>query len=106
MISIKPGAKIKGIQPEILLGVSICEAIFKKYGFDLIITEGTGAKHMPGSLHYKGLAVDIRSNNIPSDPIKYQILADCVHALSSDFDMILENPTDKDAHYHLEWDPQ
>lgn len=106
MISVKLGCKLDGIQPELLLGIIIMHGVFEKHGFDLMVTEATGSKHMVGSLHYKGLAADIRTHDIPTDAMKYQILNDCVHALGSDFDLILENIGKPIEHLHLEWDPQ
>lgn len=106
MISIKPGAKIKGIKAEMLLGLAVIEGVFEKYGFEVVLTEGTGAHHMVGSLHYEGLAVDLRSQHILGDAIKYKILSDCVHSLGDDFDMILENIKTSTEHFHCEFQPK
>lgn len=89
-----------------LLGAAIIAKVFESHNIDFVITEGTGAKHMIGSFHYKGLAIDIRSHDIPTDSLKYVILQECIQALGSDFDMILENVGEDTEHFHAEFDPQ
>lgn len=106
MINIKPGCKIKGIKPEILLGIMICYFVFEKHKIEFIITECTGSVHAQNSLHYGGLAADIRSKHIPVDKVKYQLLQDCAYALGNDFDFILEKLHEDGEHFHLEYDPQ
>lgn len=106
MMLIKPGAKIAKIQPEILLGIEIVRAVLDRYGYDCIITEGTGGKHLSRSRHYVGLAVDIRSKHIKTAVEKYQILDKAAECLGDDFDFILEMPGKENEHYHLEFDPQ
>lgn len=104
MIAIKPGAKIEGIRPEILLGVCVVHSVFQTYSVPLMtITEGTGGKHMEGSKHYQGLAVDIRSKNIP-EMAKNAILKECQVNLGENFDFLLEQAGEAGEHFHLEYD--
>lgn len=106
MISIKPGAKIEGIKAEILLGLQVVNSVFERYGIGLVITEGTGGRHMQGSLHYQGLAIDIRSKNIPDTATRTSILIECIEHLGKDFDMILECADTDNEHLHIEFDPK
>lgn len=106
MITIKEGAKIKGIQPEILVGLAIIDKVFTKYGIDLIITEGTGGVHMQGSLHYVGQALDIRSNRISDVTMKKAILNECQILLGDEYDMIIEDLEQPNEHYHAEFQPK
>jgi hypothetical protein len=105
-ISLKPGVKIDGLRPEIVLGLMCVKAVFDRYKYELVITEGTGGKHMVGSLHYKGLALDIRSKHISDAVTKAKILFDCQDALGENFDFILEGDTKVNEHFHLEFDPE
>ena len=106
MLSIKGEAKILGLKPEILIGLRIVESIKEKYGYEAIITEGTGAQHKFESLHYKGLAVDLRSKHIVNPTIKSRVLFEAQRALGDDFDFILENVGEDNEHFHLEFDPK
>lgn len=101
MISFKPGAELAGLRAEILFGLLVVKDVFETYGLDLVVTEATGGNHMQGSLHYRGLAVDIRSRDIPTEQMKKDVLIICKEKLGKNFDMILEV-----NHYHLEMDPK
>jgi hypothetical protein len=104
MLSIKPGAKLEGLQPEILVGILVIKGVLDKYGVDVVITEGTAGEHMQGSLHYRGLAVDIRSKHILDSEIKHQILVETRVLLNDEFDFILECEGQPNEHFHMEAD--
>lgn len=106
MFYIKPGAKIKGIQPEILIGLHIVEEVINSLGYDTTLTEATGGKHMPDSLHYKGLAVDIRSKDISLSTTKANVIKYAKSSLGDEFDFILEDEGAPNEHFHLEFDPK
>lgn len=97
---IKPGASIRGIQSEIIIGLMAIEPIFLSYGSELTITAGTDGKHKEGSLHYKGLAVDIRSRDLQEGD-RIRVLEEGKSALGDEFDFISEAD-----HFHLEFDPK
>jgi hypothetical protein len=100
-MNLKQGVDVRGVQPEILLGLEICHYIFTKHGVPLTITAVTDGKHMSGSLHYKGQAVDIRlpSRYSQEQEIDLSILVECREALGDNFDIVLESD-----HLHLEFD--
>lgn len=106
MLSIKPNAVIEGLKPEILLGLMVVERIFGSHGFNTVVTELMGGKHSEGSLHYKGLAVDIRSKHIAQEHLKLTLLEDAARALGPAYDLILEAPGTDNEHYHLEFQPK
>lgn len=106
MVSIKTGVKLKGLQPEILVGLQVMIDLLKKYGYDTVITEGTGGTHMPESLHYKGLALDLRSKHIVSNTDKKALLIDGKQLLGENYDLILEGTGTPTEHLHLEFDPK
>jgi hypothetical protein len=100
MMSLKEGVTLKGLQPEILVGVMIVKDVLDKYKLDFVITAGLDGQHKEGSKHYIGQAVDIRSRNIESKLIP-TIVRECKLALGRDFDLVQE-----DTHLHLEFDPK
>lgn len=104
-MQIKPGVSIKGLRPEILLGVQICDRVFKEFNLTLVITEVTGGAHGFGSLHYVGLAVDFRCRHIPND-MKHLVLQTCRDRLWNEFDFILEDEGEDNEHFHLEYQPK
>lgn len=109
MVSIKPGVKIAGMRPEILLAIIIADSVYSARRIPCVLTSVEDSTlHKSTSLHYKGLAVDIR---LPS----YYTLADqaavenldelvssaIARALGKEYDVVLE----KD-HIHIEYDPK
>ena len=71
----------------------------EKCGRTAIITSTTDGRHMRGSKHYKGLAVDLRIRDLPFDvqkryyfSLKYALLKLC--------DVVLEPD-----HIHVEYSP-
>ena len=100
MISIKPGARIRGLRPEAWAAVDIAYSLFRDAGVaDLMVTDGTGGQHKPGSRHYVGLAVDIGIRDVGAlAPTLRSKIAD---ALGADYDVVLEA-----THIHIEHDPK
>ncbi len=106
MLAIKAGAKLAGLKTEILVGLLIVEKVIESYGFDTTITEGTGGEHMPNSLHYVGLAVDIRSKNLNLPLTKASVIAEAKLSLGDEYGFILENEGLPNEHYHLQFKPK
>ena len=84
-----------------MLALLQCEKIYNKYGYPLIVTSTTDGIHSIGSLHYRGLGLDIRTRHLPID------LLEVIHtkiklrlaSLSTSFQVILES-----THIHIEFD--
>ena len=100
MISIKAGASIRGIRSEMLLALQIVEGVYAQHQIPLVITEGTGGTHSEGSLHYVGLALDLRSSNV-SDNLKAGIVSELKQLLGAEFDFVVEGD-----HFHVEFQPK
>lgn len=72
---------------------------------DAVITSGNDGSHMVGSLHYKGLAVDLRSRDL-SQAVTYRLAAALRQRLNGDanhnrpYQVVIES-----NHLHLEYDP-
>ncbi len=79
------------------MALSIWEKVTK---LDSMITSGTDGQHMNGSLHYEGLAVDIRTLSATPE-MRLAAFNSIKLALGENFDVILE----KD-HIHIEYDPK
>lgn len=97
MIRVKPGVRIAGIRAELVLALRILEEEFKQRGEYVTITSVTEGKHSLGSLHPKGLAVDIRLPRVGAVNLVRTLKA----ILPDDFDVVLE-----ETHIHVEFDPK
>jgi hypothetical protein len=100
MLLIKPGVRIIGLRPEILLAAVAAEQVYAEAGHDFTITAGIDGKHMTGSLHYAGAAIDVRTRDVPAADLP-KILARLNECLGSDFDAVLEGD-----HIHIEFQPK
>ncbi len=98
MLLLKPGVRVAGLRPEILLAVVVAERVCAEMGVDCVITACVDGVHQAGSLHYCGLAVDLRSRDFhPGDVDK--AIGRIKQCLGADYDVVLEND-----HIHLEFD--
>lgn len=97
-MKLKPGVDVLGIKPELILAMIIAEPIIVKHA-PFVVTSICDGQHMKTSLHYSGLAMDIRTRDI--DPT---LVRPCVQelqeSLGSQYDVVLEGD-----HIHLEFDP-
>lgn len=100
---IKDGVVLKGISPEIVLGRCMLAETFTRHGIPLVITSCRDGKHMDGSKHYVGDAIDIRlaSRYSSLSNIDLLLLNEGREALGNQYDFVLEQD-----HYHLEFDPK
>lgn len=99
-MKLKPGVRILGLRPELMVAVVAAESIWSKKGVEAVITSGVDGTHSKGSLHYKGLALDFRVNTLPAGTWQ-EVRNELADALGGDFDVVLE----KD-HIHVEFDPK
>ncbi len=100
MLKLKPGVRLTGIRPELLLAVMTAEGAYSKAGHDLVVTSCVDSKHKAGSLHYAGAAADLRTRDVPADAVQ-TIIAEIRDALGADFDVVLEQD-----HLHIEYQPK
>jgi len=98
----KKGVKVAGIQPEIMCALMVAERVYFERGRPegVTVTAVTDGKHMTGSKHYIGQAVDLRTFYFSVD-VQHSIVTDLKIRLTDEFDVVLE----KD-HLHLEYDPK
>lgn len=102
MLSIKPGATLLGLQPQMVVAVISLHAIYQKRGAELVITAGNDGQHAETSEHYGGRALDFRTNNLPvpsSDGIA--IADELSRALGRDYHVLFEGD-----HIHVAYRPK
>lgn len=100
MLLLKPGVRVAGLRPEILFAVIAAERVCAEMGVDCVITACVDGVHKAGSLHYCGLAVDLRSRDFgPGDAD--EAIARIKQCLGADYDVVLEND-----HIHVEFDQE
>lgn len=90
--------RMHGLSFHICLALVKAMKVWKLNGMmELLVTSARDGKHMDGSKHYTGEAVDLRSRNLPDAVSMRNQLQ---HELGPDFDVILERD-----HIHIEYDP-
>lgn len=100
-MKLKKGVDITGLQPELVLGLIIAECVYRTVAnVDLMVTAVKDGKHMTGSLHYKGLAADLRSKDVP-EAVLPALVSTLQSSLGDQFDVVFEA-----NHIHIEFDPK
>ena len=100
MISIKQGVDVCGLHDKMWEAAYIVAKPYANLGLDLVITSGVEGIHGYGSLHYVGLAIDIRIRDLTDVHAMFKII---VALLPSGYDIILE---ENKKHIHIEWQPK
>ena len=72
------------------------------FGREAIITSGNDGKHSPNSLHYKGLAADLRTKDQTHEKIT-AFAARLQMEIGDDYDVVIEEDP---PHIHVEYDPK
>ena len=109
-IKFKSSVETAGVQREIWTAIGYVFGLLTVAGYDTVVTSLTDGQHNPGSLHAKGLAVDLRSRHIPDgerDKLFNEIQA-TLHPCG--YDCVNEGPHATAAttasHWHVEFDPK
>lgn len=97
------GCRIAGVQPQMHTAAFIASQVYEQFGQECVWTCGTDSKHMPGSLHYVGLAIDIA---MPSESTKASIIAKLKVQLGDDYDVVEEASAVGGPHIHVEFQPK
>jgi hypothetical protein len=111
MLMFKAGVDTRNMKPQVVAALIVCNDVYAALGCICMVTSVGDSKHGDGSLHYLGLAVDLRlpSRYNPSvkdiDTVAVTKLKD---ALNEQYDVVLEGvntPGASGAHIHVEFDP-
>lgn len=102
---LKAEVRFKTRQMAMLFAITVIESIFKRRGYELVITSFADGVHGVGSLHSLEGAVDFRSWHIPTKEEKLSILKEIKDSLTVQFDVLLEHLGLEQEHYHCEFDP-
>lgn len=99
----KPGVIIQGLKPIMFpLIVYASNIHFRLFNSKkMVITSVLDGKHMKGSKHYRGLAIDVRINDKSKDEVHRFYYTITYDSNLIDYDIVLE----KD-HIHIEYDPK
>lgn len=97
----KDGVRAIGVQAVTVYGMALAESTIKRItAMEMVVTSVTEGRHGLGSLHYKGLAFDIRIS--AWTPMMVENVTNGIKKdLGPDWDVVLE--TD---HIHVEHDPK
>jgi hypothetical protein len=100
---------LSALRPEIDRLIPLLDACYAAFGVLAICTATTAGHHMKGSLHYKGLALDLRVKHL-GDLNRQRSLWNCLkrnidQAYPGLYDVLLESPGEEQAHVHIEVSP-
>lgn len=101
--------KVKsGTTPRALHIMAAIANVARTYGGvgDVMITAGTNGRHMKGSRHYSGDALDVRSKTFPSEAEKQGFVSAVLARLGPGYEGILEDSSTPNEHFHFEYDPK
>lgn len=106
-VKFKPGVTLN-LQPAMSRALPLIELAHTDAGITrgAIITSGTDGEHMAGSLHYVGLAVDLRTRDLT--PVEVSKLVAALRkrlnggaTVDTPYNVVVES-----EHIHVEYDPK
>ena len=108
MIDFKDDVSLDGVQKECIKGMYKVARLFTLiFGRDLVVTSVSDGKHKKNSLHYKGLAFDIRTWTTQTSGLQMSLFQKnslqkaIMVVLGDDWDVVVES-----THIHCEYDPE
>ena len=107
LLEFKAGTVVRLIDAALLPGL-IALMTFMESILDitkLTITSVNEGRHMSGSLHYQGRALDIRSKIYPPEKVA-EVVSEFKKLYDKDYDLIWESQGKPNEHLHLEYDPR
>ena len=91
---------IWGLEREMQPVLKYSDKIWKDYGQEAVVTSARDGMHSAGSMHYYGLAVDLRTRYFPKNQHK-TIKKELENILGSRYQVVLHS-----THMHIEFDPK
>ncbi len=89
----------KEVQAPTLYAMAKAQEVMAPFG-PVVVTSLMDGDHMPTSLHYAGMALDLRTRGIGPGQ-QAEIVAALKAALGASYDVVLEGD-----HIHVEYDPK
>mgnify|MGYP001260166124 FL=1 len=99
-MQIKKGVILNGLNIKMRKVLTNANQVWALHGKELCVTAGLDGAHSAGSLHYYGLAVDLRTRYF-SGEVKKQIVGELQRALGDKYDVVAHR-----THIHCEYDPK
>ena len=97
---VKQGVRLENIDWNRLWPIFVhAKTIWRSHGQELVITSGTEGTHSKNSLHYRGLALDLRTRYFTEDE-KHRVYLDLQRHLDYKY-RVFKEPT----HIHVEYRP-
>jgi len=93
------------VRPKNLVIMAAFANAAEDLGITTTITVGSNGKHMVGSKHYDGNALDIRSKDLQPS-IKILLLSKALVRLGKGYEGFLEADGKANEHFHVEYDPK
>lgn len=97
-MKLKDGVDLTDVSWRMFHAAIVADGVYQKFGAEAVITSGRDGKHGEHSLHYKGLAIDLRTSNVRNPQ---EVVSALQQALGSAYDVVLESD-----HIHCEYDPE
>ena len=102
MIYLKESVDLAGVQPEIVHAIHVANDVYNLHGADCTVTSVRDSVHRRGSLHYVGLACDLRIAPFMENASKLLEVVETIRtALGKQYDVVLESD-----HIHVEFQPK
>lgn len=96
----KKGVSLAGARPEIIPAIYVANEVFFELGKNCTVTSVTDSKHGYGSLHYVGLAFDLRTKHISKGEV-VKVARELKRRLTKEYDVVVE-----ETHIHVEYQPK
>jgi hypothetical protein len=100
---VKTGVILTGIRPEVFFAWQVACNIWEEVFVPCVISSGREGTHSAHSLHYEGLAIDLRLPSWYGRPVgdDHQVYAALKQELGPLYDVVLEG-----NHVHVEYQPK
>jgi hypothetical protein len=101
-MKLKRGVKLNGLTPQIVVALMVAREEYAKVGAEVVITSARDSIHRPGSDHYFGRALDLRTRHL-LNVNKYDLAKNIHDNLGNRFVCIFEGEGTPNEHIHLAW---
>lgn len=101
-VIVKDSVKIKYFtRPMVEILLAVFDVWDFNSGLSPVVTSAHDGKHMRKSLHYRGLALDLRTRYFKTQAEKSEFAGELRDRLGEEYDVVLERD-----HVHVEFDPE